>query len=72
MEAVLDYRTALRARDAINDTAHGADAMAANPGYLTMLLQMSRAQRGVRLDGPPMPDEQKAILNAYGASGGQA
>lgn len=51
VQAILDYRAALAARDAFNhkDKAQGFEVLTRNPRLLEVLAMMSRAQRGESL-----------------------
>jgi len=54
MMAILDYRTAVAARDAFNakDRKAGFEMLRDNPSMLEMLSKMHRAQAGLPLNVP--------------------
>ncbi len=67
MEAVLDYRTAATGLEVINhkDKKQGMETLQKNPRLGEMLVWMSRAQRGVPLEGGNVEQEQAQLAAAY-------
>jgi hypothetical protein len=62
--AILDYRAAVMARDALNDPKEGFKMFEAHPQLLTMIARMGRAQRGQPLDAPGMEHEGMKMAKA--------
>lgn len=61
--AVLDYRTAVAARDAFNakDQKRAFEVLAENPQLLKMLAMMHRAQKGLSLNVPESGARQEGM-----------
>jgi len=66
MMAILDYRTAIAARDAFNakDRKAGFETLKDNPTMLEMLSKMHRAQAGLPLHIPQAQAEGMEIATA--------
>lgn len=64
--AILDYRTAIAARDAFNnkDRKAGFELLKDNPTMLEMLSKMHRAQAGLPLNVPRAQAEGMEIAEA--------
>lgn len=66
VEAVLDYRTAERAKELFNakDKKVAFEELSAKPYLLEVLAMMTRAQRGMPLEGPHLRREGLAVAEA--------
>jgi len=62
--AVLDYRAAVMARDALNDPKDGFKLLEAHPHLLMTIARMGRAQRGQPLDAPGIEREGMRMAKA--------
>ncbi len=70
--AILDYRTAQRAKELFNspDKKAAFEQLSANPRLLEMLAMMSRAQRGQPLEGPQLDREGMVVASQYRSEDG--
>lgn len=64
---VLEYRSAVVARDAAGDTKHGIDVFKKHPELLDLLGRMNRAQRGESLEAPGARAEGGQLMARYQA-----